>query len=455
MKLSEVAQILHIDFEDRDAEVTGIITDSRTVGSGELFICLKGERFNGHHYAAQALASGAVAVVVMEDVELPRGAVCFRVPDTLAAYQALARAHRQAMGAHVLAITGSNGKTSTKDMLSACLAAKHRVVKTEDNFNNEIGLPKTLLNIRPDTEFAVVEMGMRGLGQIRNLCRVALPESGLITNVGPVHLELLGSLDNIANAKAELTEQLTARGFAVLNGDNEYVRRAADHTKAEVIWYGKQPENDYWADNIKITAAGTEFLCHEKCTGRVTSVRLPFLGEHNVYNALAALAMSACYGVENSLAAGALANTQLTEGRLQIVHKQGLVFLNDAYNASPASMQSALQTLMLLKQGMTTDKAKPRAVAVLADMLELGDVSEAAHREVGRWCKEYKLDNVFLYGQQAAYIYQEARKGGIPAQYAKNRADAVASLEHYVTAGDIILLKGSHSMQVDKVLESF
>ena len=267
MKASEVIAATKAAIADFD--FTGVTTDSRAVKPGELFVALKGGNFDGHDYCVKAAELGAAGVVVSHDVEgLPAGVSVFKVEDTLLAYQQLAHAYRlKQQGLKVFAITGSNGKTSTKDLLAACLGAKYKVVKTQGNFNNEIGLPKTLLSIQPDTDIAVVEMGMRGLGQIAELCRIAEPDSGLITNVGETHMELLGSMENIGKAKSEIVVDLPSDGFAVLNGDNEYVLAAAGKTKAQVVYFGLGENCDYRGSDIVTSALGTTFTCTEKKSG--------------------------------------------------------------------------------------------------------------------------------------------------------------------------------------------
>lgn len=277
----------------QNVEFTGINTDSRTIKSGELFVALSGENFDGHNYCAKALALGAAGVLVSHAVEgLPQDAVVIKTDDTLKAYQLIAKAWRDKQkNLKVVAVTGSNGKTSTKDLIAACLACKYNVVKTEANFNNEIGLPKTLLNIKNDTEIAVVEMGMRGLGQISALCKLASPDAAVVTNVGETHMELLGSMENIAKAKSEIVENLTAQQFAVLNNDDAFVRRMADKTAAKVISYGCTEEAGVYAQNIKLTAEGSEFDCVCAAAGEKEHIVLPLLGEHNIYNALAAIAV--------------------------------------------------------------------------------------------------------------------------------------------------------------------
>lgn len=452
MKASEVIAATKAAIADFD--FTGVTTDSRAVKPGELFVALKGGNFDGHDYCVKAVELGAAGVVVSHDVEgLPAGVSVFKVEDTLLAYQQLAHAYRlKQQGLKVFAITGSNGKTSTKDLLAACLGAKYKVVKTQGNFNNEIGLPKTLLSIQPDTDIAVVEMGMRGLGQIAELCRIAEPDSGLITNVGETHMELLGSMENIGKAKSEIVVDLPSDGFAVLNGDNEYVLAAAGKTKAQVVYFGLGENCDYRGSDIVTSALGTTFICTEKKSGKSVSVRLQLIGEHNVYNALSAIAGAACYGVPLEDSAKALATARLTGSRQEIIYIGDITFINDAYNASPASMEAALKTLAEAKKAA---HGAVRTIAVLADMLELGAISEDAHRRVGRWAVENGVDYVLTYGPEAAYISEEVKKlGGETCHYA-DRQGAADKLRQLATAGDIILLKGSNSMQVGKMLELF
>lgn len=451
MKASEIIAATGAAVSDFD--FTGVTTDSRAVQPGELFVALVGDKFDGHDYCAKAVELGARGVVISHDIEaLPDNVAVFKVENTLAAYQEIARAYRRKFaGLKVFAITGSNGKTSTKDLLAACLSAKYKVVKTQGNFNNEIGLPKTLLSIEPDTDIAVVEMGMRGLGQIAELCDIAEPDSGLITNVGETHMELLGSIENIGKAKAEIVEKLPAEGFAILNGDNEYVLKAAEKTNAKVVYFGLSDKCDYCGSDITTTALGTNFICTEKATGKAVQVRLQLIGEHNVYNALSAIAGAACYGISLEDSAKALATARLTGSRQEIIYIGDITFINDAYNASPASMEAALKTLAEAKKAAKN----ARSIAVLADMLELGAISEDAHRRVGSWAVEYGTDLVLTYGDEAAYISDQVEKLGGKAMHFANRQEAADKLRQLADAGDIILLKGSNSMQVGKMLELF
>lgn len=448
-----VAAALGLSYSGAELEFTGITTDSRNVKPGELFIALVGEIFDGHDHCLKALEAGAKGVVISKDVKLPEGTICYKVQDTLKALQDIAGFYRQQFEKlTVIGLTGSNGKTSTKDYLAACLAVKYNVVKTQGNFNNEIGLPKTLLNIQPDTDIAVVEMGMRGLGQIAALCAIAKPDSGLITNVGETHMELLGSMENIGLAKSEIVENLTADGFAVLNGDNAYVMKAKEKTAARVVTFGFGESCDYRGEELEVAVGGTCFTCVERATGKRVRVRLAQVGQHNAYNALAAMAMSACYGVTIEASAAALAAAQLSGARQQMVQLQGITFINDSYNASPASMDSALKILHETKKGLPPGS---KAIAVLADMLELGAVSQNAHERVGRWAVDSGADAILAYGQEASYLVAAALQAGGMAMHFADRDTCGEELQRIAKPGDVVLLKGSNSMGVGKLLELF
>lgn len=434
----------------QNIDFTGINTDSRSIKKGELFVALNGENFDGHNYCAKALEHGAAGVLVSHAVQdVPHDAVVIETQDTLLAYQQIARAWRlKQTDLKVVAVTGSNGKTSTKDLIAACLAQKFKVVKTEANFNNEIGLPKTLLNIKPDTEIAVVEMGMRGLGQIRALCKLAMPDVAVVTNVGETHMELLGSMENIARAKSEIVENLTAEQFAILNNDDEFVRQMADLTAAKVISFGCTAAACVQAANIKLNAESSEFDCVDNLTGVKEHIMLPLLGAHNVYNALAAISAALIFGVSLAQVKEALQSVQLTGKRQEIVQLGAVTVINDAYNASPASMASALKTLHAVK------KAKGgRAVAVLADMLELGALSQNAHAEAGKLAAVEGVDVLITYGTEAVNTGRAAEENGVKTFICKDRDEAAKILRGIVRNNDIILLKGSHSMQVDGLID--
>lgn len=427
-----------------------VTTDSRNVNKDDLFVALVGENFDGHAYCKIALEKGAAAVVVRKsNSELPPDAIVIEVNDTLAAYQQIAHAYRMSQkGLRVVAITGSNGKTSTKDLIAACLSKKYKVVKTQANFNNEIGLPKTLLTIQPDTEVAVVEMGMRGFGQIRALKALAEPDVAVITNVGETHMELLGSMENIAKAKSEILEGMSERQFAVLNNDDSFVSEM--QTGAEKITYGILQDSVVRGSNVVTGGDGSTFTYSSKITGNEQKIVMPLIGMHNVMNALAAIAVAEKMGVSAEDIAVALAEVKLTEKRQEILQFCDITVINDAYNASPASMEAALKTLAEVKR---TKGGGARTIAVLADMLELGSSSEAAHRRVGTYVVREGVDILIAYGAEARFIVDEAVKAGIEAVYCADKEVAANELQGRIKNNDIILFKGSHSMQADKVIE--
>ncbi len=431
-----------------NVDFAGINTDTRTINKGELFVALKGETFDGHAYAAKAAESGAAGILASRPVDVD-GIPVIYVDDTLKGYQNIAHAYRMKFsGLKIVAITGSNGKTSTKDMVAAVLSTQYRVVKTQANYNNEIGLPRTLLSIQPDTEIAVVEMGMRGLGQIKAMCAIAKPDVAVISNVGSTHVGELGSLDNIAKAKSEILEDLPADGFAVLNGDLPRVRAMKKMLHTDVSWFGFTEADDVRAENVRITADGSRFVC--KIAGEDTEFFIPQIGEHNVMNALSAIAVGRHFGVKLNNIRKALQGTVLTGSRQELLHFGSYMVINDAYNASPASMEAAFATLARLKQN-----AKPpcRAVAVVADMLELGDTSVEAHRSVGKMAARAKTDILLGYGPETEAAVETAAAEGVAACHFRDRQGAADKLAEILQPGDIVLLKGSHSMQVSGIID--
>lgn len=423
----------------------GICTDTRMVQPGNLFIALIGERFDGHEFVKQALAKGAAGVVISKKpAEMPAGAVAVMVGNTLKALQDIAQFHRRRFSIPVIAITGSNGKTTTKDLTAAILASKLTVLKTEANFNNEIGLPRTLLNLTKEHQVAVVEMGMRGSGEIAELAAIAEPTAGIVTNVGETHIELLGSLANIAAAKAELVEAVPSQGFVVLNADNAYVKAMSGKAAGKVIFYGIEQPADIQADQIQVEGLYTTFTC--RCYGAAFPVKLPMIGLHNVYNTLAAVAAAWELGLSAQDIQTGLDRFQPSSMRQQIERVGEYIVINDAYNASPLSMAGAITTLQQVAAG--------RSVAVLGDMLELGDVAIAAHQRIGRTAAQSGVNAVVTVGALAEHIAFAAREAGIKEAVAcQNHEDAAMALQKILQPGDTILLKGSRGMKMEKILE--
>lgn len=429
-----------------DSKFSGVAIDTRKVRQGDLFIALRGERFDGHDFIPQALENGAKGVIISHSVNSfsDGNLAVIKVDDTLKALQDLASFHRQRYNIPIIAVTGSNGKTTTKDMIAAVLASRFNVLKTEANFNNEIGLPLTLLNLNETHDVGIVEMGMRGLGQIKELADIALPNIGVVTNVGETHIELLRSVDNIAKAKSELVESLPKEGMVILNGDNEHVRAMGGKTPARILLYGIEEGCD--VQGVDISTDGIGMTVGIKYLGQVNKLFIPTVGRHNVYNALAAVSVGLGLGMSIDEIGEGLKNFVASGMRLAIETKGEYTVINDAYNASPLSMTAAIDTLVEIARG--------RKVVVLGDMLELGHVAIEAHKRIGRKVGLSGVDIVVTVGEMAAFIAQEAQRSGVGVSLAcKNHEEAANALKEYLLPGDTILIKGSRGMKMEQILD--
>jgi len=432
-------------------EFTDIVTDTRKIEPGVLFIALKGERFNGEDFAAEAADRGAAGILVSEECPEAKladisSATVLRAWDTLTAYQQLARFWRRRFTLPVIAITGSNGKTTTKDMTAAVLGSRWQVLKTQANFNNEIGLPLTLLKLTPAHQAAVVEIGMRGFGQIAALAPLAQPQIGIVTNVGETHMELLGSLENIARAKAELVEAIQPGGTVILNADNSYVAAMADKVKPGVrcLTFGLREKADLMGSEVRTEGQETHFCC--TIEGKPYAFTLPMVGEHNVYNALAALTAGYALGFSPADMQRGLAALEMTGMRFEYKKVKAYTVINDAYNASPMSMTAAIRTLAQVAPG--------RRVAVMGDMLELGSVSVEAHRRVGQELAESGAAVLVTRGEMGEYIAAGAEAAGLRQVYRCSSHEAAgAILREVLQPGDTILFKGSRGMQMEKIID--
>lgn len=427
------------------AKFTGISTDSRTIKTGNLFVALSGENFDGHQFICQAVQNGAAGLLVSRNQsEMPGNISILHVPDTLKAYQAIAAWHRSQFSIPLVAVTGSNGKTTTKEFIAAVLSSRFSVLKTQANYNNEIGLPLTLLQLNGKHEAAVVEMGMRGLGEIHELALIASPTIGVVTNVGETHMELLGSLENIAAAKAELIEAIPKDGLVVLNADNAHVRGMKDKTSARAVFFGIEQPCQVRAENIRTGDGVTVFDCR---AGQADfTAEIPAVGRHNVYNALAAIAVALELGLRTAEITAGLKLFIPGAMRLSMEKMGDYRIINDAYNASPMSMAAAIETLKEVAPG--------RRIAVLGDMLELGPVAVEAHCLIGRKLAESGVDIVVTVGPLAAHIAQSARRLGIAeARVCDSHQQAAQYLQAVLKPEDTILLKGSRGMKMEKILE--
>ncbi len=444
-KWSELTQIMQAQsFGSAPAEeISQIAVDSRKVEKGQLFFALKGEKVDGHQFVASAQAKGAVGAVVEKiPPEWPLDFPLLLVQDTLQALQNLAQANRQRAKIPVIAVTGSSGKTSTKDLLASILSVKQEVLKTHGNYNNELGLPLTLLELKPEHQFAVVEMGMRGLGEIDFLCRIACPTHGIITNIGKAHLELLGSQAKIAQAKCELLLHLSPEGAAVLPGDNADVQKYAQNFSGSKLFVG----TDLIARNIRSEENGQRF---EAVTPEGTAeIFLPVPGRHNVLNALSALGMALKLGISWQEIQLGLSNCSLSGKRLEIIQLKGLTLINDTYNANTDSMRAALQVLAEMGE------KHQRTIAALGDMLELGECTQEEHQAIGRLVSELKINILLAVGELGRQIGQGVQ-GATEVYYFPDSQAAAEFAVGFCRAGDLLLAKASRAMQMEKIIEKF
>ena len=435
------------DYDPR-ALAQGYSIDSRTVQSGELFFAVKGERLDGHDFVEQALAKGAVVAVVRKDqlTRYPARTGLLAGDDTLVALQTLATAVRKLWGKTAIGITGSMGKTTTKEAMAHLLSSRHRVHRSKGNLNNHFGLPLGLLTLEPEYDLAVIEMGMSHAGEIAALARIALPNEGVVTSVGPVHLEFFDSMAGIARAKYELIEAIPHGGTLVLNADDEYVSQFGRDFKGKVILFGLKATADVRAENIEVLGPeGTQFDLISQ--GVRQPVRSPLLGTHNVYNVLAAAAVTLEHAITPSEIAAILPSLEPGDKRGQVVQVGNITVLNDCYNSSPKALMAAVDTL----------KAMParRRIVVAGEMLELGATGEQLHRECGRYIAAKHLD--FLVGVRglAMPMVEAALAAGMKAEFVATPEEAGDWLAREAREGDVVLLKGSRGVKLEKTLESW
>lgn len=447
--IREIASVLRgrVMQGDPAAVFTSVATDTRKMRANALFFALVGERYDAHSFLSQAVAAGAGGLVVSRLEDLPPGVPVVMVENTLSALQSLAAYNRQRSGAPLVGVTGSTGKTTTKDMIASVLGARLRTLKNEGNFNNEIGLPLTLLELDESYEAAVVEMAMRGPGQIHALCEIARPMGAVITNINETHLELLGTLSNIAEAKGEILEQIPSGGFAVLNAESPFMRREAGRCRGKVIYYGIDQPAEIRGENIRAEGTGSRF--NAVIGGHTREFYLPLPGRHNVMNALAAIGVGLEMGLTVEEIASGLSSLTLTGMRLEVIEGGRLKIINDAYNASPASTRAALGVLKDLAGGR-------RTVAVLGSMLELGARARGGHREVGETAAALGLDCLITVGELAGHIGEGAVDAGFPPEKVFRRQDydsAVKVLEGLLQEGDVVLVKGSRGMKMERFVQ--
>jgi len=456
--VQEIARALHAPAPAGSgalARVAGVSIDSRTLAPGQLFIAIQGPRHDGHEFVGAALRAGAAAAVVaggrLEDYPGADRDKLIAVPDTLAALHDLARAVRRAWGRRIAAVTGSVGKTTTKEILAALLGAKFRVLKSEGNLNNEYGLPLALLRIETEHEAAVVELGMSHRGELRRLAEIAEPEVGVVTQVAPVHLEFFSSVDEIALAKRELIEGLAGPDtVAVLNADDPRVARFAEVARGRVLTFGFSAGAQFRAENI--TDHGAEGSAFDLISpqGR-RRLELPLPGRHNLANTLAALAAASAWGIGAGEAAAVLPHLAPGEMRGRLLHlATGMALINDSYNSNPVALRAMIELL-------AGTPGYRRRILAAGEMLELGPESPMLHREAGGLAAAQKLDWVLGVQGHAAGLVQGAVEAGLPVQHARffvSSSDAAAFLLELLQPGDLLLVKGSRGVRMERIVEA-
>ncbi len=450
LPLSQIAQLAggSISSGDQTVVVNKVSTDSRTLKSSELFVALRGENFDGHNFVESAAQIGAAGAIVEStwNGEIPKNFALIRAKDTLQAYQDLAANYRKSLTLKVVAITGSNGKTSTKDFTAAVLAHRFRVTKTEGNFNNHVGLPRTILEATSGDEIGVWEIGMNHPGEIATLAKVAAPDLAIITNIGVAHIEFMGSREKIAEEKAALAEAVGADGAIILNADDLFTKTIASRARGKVILAGTN-SGSIQAAEITQSGTGADFTILEGAHRCRAQLSVP--GLHMVQNALLAVAAGRAFGLSLEECAAELVAAPLTRARSQIKDIGGVQFLDDSYNANPDSMKAALRTLVELD-------ADGKRIAVLGEMRELGDQSERGHREVGETAAVLKIDQLIAIGDIAAAIADAAGQAGLrKTTIVKSTSEAAEVLGEIAVPGDLVLIKGSRAARTEEVIEHF
>ena len=432
-----------------DGRITGVCSDTRRIEEGNLFVAISGERYDGHDFVPEAMRSGACASLVSADWhdgrpdrDAPDGARIV-VPDVIPALQTFAGWHRSRYDLPVVAVTGSNGKTTTKNMIASVLSERYRVFKTPGNLNSQLGVSEALFSLREDHGAAVLELGMNRAGELNRLARMTRPSVGVITNVGPAHIEFFDSIEGIARAKGEILDHLPPDGRAVLNADDPLVMKQAGRSQAQVVTFGRGEGAD-----VRLACSRTELSGSTFALSDGAAFRTNLMGEHQVMNAVAAVAVGRHFGIDDIDIARALRRVGPTPMRMEYTQMGDVHLINDAYNANPASMKAALDALA------TT---KGRRLAVLGDMLELGESGRAAHRKVGKHAAGV-VDRIITVGDLARDIAEAAVvEGGLPAGCVvrcSSNAEAADAVLAGIRDGDVILVKGSRGMRMETIVES-
>lgn len=426
---------------DAKEEISNVIIDSRQDGTGSVFFAIKGEATDGHLYIDQAVKNNAKAIVVHNDLEISQiNASVIKVADTTQALLDFAGYYKNLFNIPVVAITGSCGKTTTKDIIASVLAQKFNTLKTQGNFNNQTGLPQNIFNLNRSHQMAVLEMGMSNFGEIYNMAKRIKPDIAVITNIGYSHIEYLKSRENILKAKTEILSFFNEKNIAVINGDDDYLKNIfSDNYK---IYKVGIHAGDIKATGIRQVTGGIEFNAGDE------KYYFPLIGIHNVYNCLYAITIAKIYGLSHSQIQAGFDAFKPSANRMDIKEHNGYTIINDAYNSNPAAAKAALDVLKNIdRQG--------RKIAVLADMLELGQFSKSLHEELGKHAAACGVDVLITVGKEAQYIYSAAKEVGINnAKYFTDNISASNYIKSIIRAGDIILFKGSRGMRLEQIINN-
>lgn len=431
-------------------KISNIAIDSRTIQSKDLFVAIKGKNQDGHKFVAEAIGKGAIGAIVtnppqINNLSKMENVILIKVKDTTEALGNIARYYRAKFNPLVIAVTGSNGKTTTKEMIASILKRRMKSVKAKESYNNDIGVPLTVLEMNSQTEVLILEMEMNILGGIRNLAQIAKPQIGLVTNIGDTHLEFLGSRENVMKEKAELIESLDYDGIAILNADDELVMAIGNNfPKIKKLTFGLNQSADIYASQIiDLITEGSHFLLQGKYR-----VGLRLLGRHNIYNALAAIATARACGIDFASIVAGIEEFKPVSMRLEIVRIKDLTIINDAYNANPQSMKTALATLAKID-------SDGKKIVVLGDMLELGERSSVFHYELGQEVAKI-ADVILVIGKFSRNVIEGALQTGINPEIAKNfenTQNLLTNLIDIIQPKDTILIKGSRAMRLESLLE--
>lgn len=439
LRVSEIAKVCGGEF-NIDTEITSVAIDTRKIEKGCLFICIKGERFDAHRFIDEAFEKGAAAVMISEDIKIDKPYI--KVDDTAKQMLSLAGYYRSKFDIPIVALTGSVGKTTTKEFTHLVVNSKYKAIKTLGNLNNEIGLPQMLFMLDSSTEAAVIEMGMNHFGEIHRLSTATQPTVGIITNIGVSHIENLGSREGILEAKLEILDGLKKGAPLLLNGDNDLLS-TVKNDDYKIYFYAVDNDADFKAVDIKENPNTTSFTV--QYFGKEQKITIPAIGKHNVYNALAAFAVGILLDIDAETAADALKTYEPSGMRQKVVEINGITSIEDCYNASPDSMKAGITTLA----GIQACKK----IAVLSDMLELGEYSEQAHYDVGTMAAENKIDYLLCVGSDAKYIVDGARDNGLLNAYLFDSKQSLTDkLFEIAEKGDAVLFKASRGMKLEEVI---